>query len=302
MRLGVVFASTGGPKILRAIRSFRKMEPDLPVHVVFDIDSNTWKDKGYKALTVLEEGFSEKFVGIKVFCLQGNKAHINGTLNQGMKWLRELGYSHVGLFHDDLIFSPLLENQFYISKCIQRMEHSSELMASSGIGFGDLETLYRNPGTVRFQPGHWDAPPEVWDSMDLESEELWQKLCPQGIPARISEFFMFFVDYTEPGSLVGHCCRLGPVGQIVPLWAWEAVGGFDETYGVHYDSDYPAACLVKQLPPVLCFPNSPILHLHNQSIGYKDPSVNLWGDVTAAFQKKYNKEYGQFWREQEFYK
>lgn len=288
--VGVVFVTTGGKKIVRAIESFRRMEPDLPIHVVVDDWSNTWRSNP----TPPKEWF-ENQPGVKVRFFD-NKYHINGTLNEGMRWMKELGHTHGCLFHDDLIFSPLEANRYFVSSWFDRLKApDSSLKNTSGLGFGTLEVLYRNPGTVRYQPGHWDAPPEVWDAMDLESEEFWQKLCPGGQPVATVDFPTFFVDYTASGGLDGWCARLGPIGQIVPLSAWEAVGGFDEQYGVHYDSDYPAACFLKGLPRVLCLPKCPILHLHNQSIGYRDPSVGLWGNVSLAFEKKYGKEFGQFW-------
>jgi len=40
--VGVVFASTGGNKIVRAVRTFQAMEPDLPIHVTMAINSSTY--------------------------------------------------------------------------------------------------------------------------------------------------------------------------------------------------------------------------------------------------------------------
>jgi len=54
--IGVVFASTGGNKIVRALRSFHRMEPELSVHIIFDTSSNTWKaDKGHQMLTWFDQ-------------------------------------------------------------------------------------------------------------------------------------------------------------------------------------------------------------------------------------------------------
>jgi len=42
MNTGVVFATTGGSTILRAVRSFNKSHPGIDVHVIIDTSSNTW--------------------------------------------------------------------------------------------------------------------------------------------------------------------------------------------------------------------------------------------------------------------
>lgn len=291
--IGVVFATTGGPKIERAIRSFRRMESDIPIHVILDVSSNTFRDGGAANAFLMNSLSYRPNVTVKSI---ENHSHINGNLNAGMRWMKELGHTHVCLFHDDLIFSSLPANQGYFSRWFACVAKEKRLQESSGLGFGDLETFFKNPGTVRHQAGEWHCPPQVWDSMDLESMEFWTQLCPDGKPVRETEFPTFFVDYCEPGRpLESRCARLGPTGQIVPISAWEIVGGFDEEFGIHYDGDYPAACAVKKLSPILCLPDTPMLHLHNQSIGYRDPSIGIWGDFNGAFKRKYRAEVGDFW-------
>src|SRR5579885_2013647 len=107
--VGVVFISTGGEKILRAIRSLRRTEPDLPIHVVFDALSRTWVGGGYLAQAHLAEYNN---VNVRLF---DNQHHINGVLNEGMRWMRDLGHSHACLFHDDIIFTPFKEHKGHLS-------------------------------------------------------------------------------------------------------------------------------------------------------------------------------------------
>jgi hypothetical protein len=293
MSVGVAFASTGGEKMARAARSFNKQEPDLPINIILDTSSNTWKSNpDYFVLSGLP--------ATTIYSVE-NSAHINGTLNHAMNLMKERGHSHSVLFHDDLVFSPLPENRGYIQNWIKRMEASPDLMSMSGLSFGELECFVKNPGTVRHQPGHWDAPPEWWDPRDLESEEFWRKMIgPDGIPERYVDFDGFFVEYCPAGeNLFGPRLRMGPTGQIVNISSWEKVGGFDETFGLHYDTDFPFACVVNNLPPILYISGAPHMHIHNQSMGYKDPSTGIWGDFERAFQRKYGKVFHDFCVEQE---
>jgi hypothetical protein len=289
--VGVAFVTTGGEKIGRAVRSFRRMEPELPIHVAVDTSSNTWNTNprlpGVDGTNTFVREFKNKF-------------HINGTLNHAMLWMKNLKHTHVCLFHDDLIFSPLPENREYISHWAERIAAEETPREASGLSFGYMETFALNPGNIRHTEGNWHYPPHVWDAMDLESEELWKKLYVGGKPVRGEiDFPTFFVEYIACHSQeFGRCFRLGPAAQIVSVASWEAVGGFDEEWGVHYDHDYIAACAYKNLKPILYAPDGPFLHLHNQSIGYADPSVGLWGDVTAAFTKKFGKTLGEFCKEQ----
>jgi hypothetical protein len=75
------------------------------------------------------------------------------------------------------------------------------------------------------------------------------------------------------------------------------VGGFDEQHGIHYDGDYSAAYFSQGLPLILPIPNTLVLHPRNRSQGYGDPSVGLWKDVKAAFEKKYGERPGGLWRD-----
>jgi len=286
--VGVAFASTGGFKIIRAVRSFHLQEPSLPVHVVIDASSNTWKSERFRTPLVDYSYVQSREVD--------NYSHINGTLNHAVRWMGELGYTHAALFHDDLIFSPLARNRNYLTSWINRLAASQDLRSASALSFGELEAFVKNPGTVRGQPGHWDAPPSMWDAMDLESPSFWESLIAlDGTPLRTADFPVFFVDYCPAGEgLFDRRLRMGPTGQIVNIAAWEAVGGFDEAYGLHYDTDFPFACITHSLPPVLYIPGAPHLHLHNQSMGYADPALGLWGHFEDAFERKYHKVFHDF--------
>lgn len=288
MSVGVAFASTGGNKIIRAIRSFRRSEPDVLVHVVLDTSSNTWKENsvGVDWLT------SQPGVQVRIV---SNTAYINGNLNHGMRWLRELGYSHGCLFHDDVIFSPMEKHKGHVSEWFPRVESDELLRNAAALSFGCMQA---------FVPEVWKRPSVEWDEIDLESEKLWaESLCPDGVPAGCysrktgcaDEIHLpdFYVQYhstyeTRPWP------RLGPTGQILPIALWEEIGEFDETEGIFYDIQYPAECLVRGKPLIQLIPNIPHLHLHNQTIGFADPAIGLWSDTMGAFTKRYG-DYGVLW-------
>jgi len=299
--VGVVFASTGGGKIVRALRSLRKSEPDLPFHVVVDVSSNTWKSN--PSLEWLDGQDN-----IKIRMVE-NSAYINGNLNHAMRWMKELGYSHACLFHDDVIFSPLAQNRWQLSEWFNKMNKEPDLREASSLSLGFMQI---------YVPNVWKRSEQEWNNTDLESETYWQMLCPDGIPfadevvgyVGTDGFKMHSLpDGTDPFPktnlpfIVSYSCvkekrpytRLGPSGQIVPISTWELVGGFDEKDGIFYDVEYPAACIVKGLPPNLLIPNVPHLHLHNQSIGYADLATGIWSDTMGAFARKYGED---FWGKQ----
>ncbi len=293
MSVGVFFASTGGNKLTRSVRSFRRMEPDLPIHVVVDTSSNTWRSD--PNFDVPEDVLVMPIV---------NDAHIDGTLNAGTRWMKDLGFTHACLFHDDLVFSPLPENRYHVSRWFDRMETSEKMQNACGLSFGHHECLVYNTGNVKGQSGAWQQEAYKWDLMDLESEGMWRRLCPDGIPTKEVEFVGWYANHeghlgnTELRPYHWQAsARLGPTGAIYPIDLWEKVGGFDEKYGIHYDTDYPAACAIAGSKPVLCLPNTPHLHLHNLSIGFADPSFGKWGSLHEGFQAKYGKSLADFWQE-----
>lgn len=289
MNVGVVFVSTGGNKIVRAVRSLRRTEPTIPVHIVFDINSRTWREGGSRV-----DFGNINDVRIRHF---ENRFHINGALNEGMRWVKELGCTHACLFHDDIIFSPFKEHIGHLSTWFWRLDKNPKLLEASALTLSLMETGIKGEDGDLYTGRKSQA---EWDAMDLESYVLWQKLLPGGkVPGKhmnkdgkdLHELHGsdFNVRY-YCGDLPAYS-RLGPTGQIVPVATWEAIGGFDEQYGIHYDAYYPAECAFRGLPPVRVIPNIPHLHLHNQSIGYLDPSVDLWGNVSAAFDKRYGKNF-----------
>ena len=99
MKTGVVFTSTGGNKMIRAIRSLRRMEPDITVHICFDVKARSW----YPSPPMSE---FEKLPNVAIKCIPDNRFYVNGIMNKAMAWMKELGYDHVAMFHDDIIFSP----------------------------------------------------------------------------------------------------------------------------------------------------------------------------------------------------
>lgn len=288
MKTAIAFASTGGQKMVRALRSLRRTEPELPVHIILDISSKTWKENSNPS-----PEYFEQQPNVKLKCVH-NVAYINGALNAGMRWIAELGYDYGCLFHDDVIFSPLLAHQGHLSEWFKRLESEAELRKCSALTLSYMQAFV--PNDV------WKRSPMEWDAMDLESESLWQTLCPLGKPAgtytelghayeiHLPEFFVQYHGVKE--MCRGY--RLGPPGQIVPVTTWDAIGGFDETEGIFYDIQYPAECAARDLPSVQTIPNIPHLHLHNQSIGFADPAFGVWADTMAAFTRRYG-EYGAFW-------
>lgn len=295
MNIGVVFASTGGEKMARALRSFRRSEPTFPVHIVLDVASNTWKDNP----GIPPEWFVQQ-PGVALRCFE-SEFYLNGTFNEAVRWMRELGYEYVCLFHDDVIFSPLINHVEYIQQCLDLIEGDDRLRNASGISLPYIQAF--SDKIV------WRRAPSEWNVLDLESEFLWRQLCPNGKPAgywdvkdgpsgtddpgvprsikvpeiQYQDFLAFYCVVPE----IRKQYRLGPPGQIFPIKAWEAVGGFDQTFGIFYDEDFPAACVSQNLPPVYVVPGVPFLHLHNQSVGYADPSTNLYGEHSEAFKKKF---------------
>lgn len=289
----VVFGTTGGPKILRAVRSFRKQEPNIPVHVVIDSTSNTWKSGGY-------EVYDELILTAQFLRVIENDKHINGTLNAAMRWVEEEDRPYACLFHDDVIFSPFAEHRGNLAGWFDRLKSDSQLMNSCALTLSLMEVGITGPDGDLFTG---NAAPWEWDTMNLESLDLWSKLLPEAkVPGGFLEGKIGHHVYEVPGPPfavryyygdVSPYTRLGPTGQIVPVGVWKDIGGFDEKEGIHYDAYYPAECAVRGFPPVRVISNIPHLHLHNQSIGFLDPSVGLWGNVSAAFERKYGPN---FWK------
>jgi hypothetical protein len=298
MNVGVVFASTGGEKMARALRTFRKAEPDLTVHITMDMSTNTWK--GYGQNPPMEWFVQQP--NVKVLPIT-NTGYVNGGLNKAVRWIKDLGFTHCCLMQDDLVFSTLPENRYHISVWFEEMFHNPQLQSACGLTFSCMEALV--PSKIE---GHWQRDPQDWDRMDLESEKFWQILLPGGKPVG------YFGDATTPigethfpddpswfvhyygTDRVGRFSRLGPSGQILPIANFDLVGGFDETYGIFYDLEFPIACALKGLDPILILPNVPYLHLHNQS-QIADPAIGLWENTLASFERKYGKPLGELGKE-----
>jgi len=304
MNVGVVFASTGGNKLVRSIRSLRKTEPNILIHVVLDVMSGTWRQSN-DSVKVLD--WLEVQPNVLVDFYEDNTNHwINGTLNACMRFIKAQGYSHACMFHDDLVFSPLPENWKHVSGWFMLMEEDERLREASGISFSLMESFYPGPGSVEGHEGIWHRAPAEWDTMDLESVDIWDKLLPDGrtvgyfgedgIPVGRVQLDGWFV-HCYCASDIRKFTRLGPTGSIVPIKTWEEVGGFDEKEGLVYDMEYPVRCVLKGLPPVYVIPNTPHLHLHNQSIAFADPAVGTWGNCLQSFINHYGKEPGQIWAE-----
>ena len=296
MKTGAVFISTGGPKIIRAVRSFKQMEPDLPVHVLMDMTTNTWKANEYNpSLQNLRDQF-----GVLTEPLLENDGLVNGAFNAGVRWMKELGYERAACFHDDLIFPHLHETRYYLTKWFARVQIEPEFRDASGIAFGHFEALVFWPGNIKHQSGNWHRAPTEWDKLDLESDEVWNKLVKNGVPEHEVDFpdMNFFTLYE---GLRGHdtfryLTRLGPTGFIIPIDKWEEIGGFDEQYGIFYDIVYPSECAVRGWNPVIVAPNSPFLHLHNQTQAFGDPMTNtLFKDTLGSFTTKYGMDIDTFW-------
>jgi hypothetical protein len=298
-RVGVVFVGTGGNKMVRALRSFRRTEPDLPVHIVFDTSTNTWL-KNYESppITYFESQPNVLVRGIS------NSGYINGAFNQAVRWIADLGYSHVCALHDDTVFSPLPENRYHLSEWFPRLDTDPDLRQASGLTLSFMEALVPSPIL-----GHWQRSPEEWDARDLESDALWRHMLPDGKPAlyfgspgseigvQHSDWFVkyFATERTVPIS------RLGPSGWIIPIAIWQAIGEFGQDEGIYYDMEYPVTCILRGLPPVKVIPNTPHLHLHNQSTAYGDPAQGLWGRDLPSFIEKYGKEPGEILAEHGYY-
>jgi hypothetical protein len=290
MNIGVCFVGTGGNKMVRALRSFQRAEPDLPIHIVFDTSTNSWARnvQSHPASSFEQDN-------VKVRCIT-NTGYVQGAFNAGIRWLAELGYSHACMFHDDTVFSPLPENLGHVSEWFMRLDNDPELQLSSGLTFSCMEALV--PSNI---VGHWQRSPEEWDATDLESESLWRTMLPDGksalyfgspgseIGVQLSTWFVkyFATEQTCPIS------RLGPSGFLIPISIWSAMGGFGENEGIYYDMEYPVLCILRGLPPVKVIPNVPHLHLHNQSTAYGDPAVGLWSRDLWSFIAKYGREPGE---------
>lgn len=279
--VGVVFASTGGNKMVRTLRSFRKMEPSLEIHIVFDISCQTWKasDGGERKEFENQPGVYTKY------CT--NHAHINGNLNNGMRWMQELGYSHAALFHDDLVFSPLPEHRGSISQWFR----PEVIQYNSGIRFSHFETFVPDLDSRRHA--------NEWDRENLENDELWEFLkgytMIDGTDVR-PPLRSFWFKYEGPDK-IRKWNRLGPTGQIVPIDTWSQLGEFDEKDGIFYDGEYPSECFYRGLPPVYAVTNFPYIHLHNQTMNpWGDPAPGLFGDTMKAYSKRYNCDgWAGFW-------
>ena len=274
--MGVVFASTGGKKVVRAVRSFKRVEPNLQPHVVFDVSSKSWnsKDQSKDVSDLRDLGLA---YGHHIRNVE-NHAHINGTLNRAMEWMKELGHSHVCLFHDDIVFSPFPEHRESVSCWFTPV-----LLEKTGITFCHLEA-FKKDQVERWARRH----PDEWDAIDMESEEFWKAFMTfkrENAFGIYPEGADFFVHY-EGCDVVRKWNRLGPTGQVVPIASWEAVGKFDEVDGVHYDQDYTVKCFRAGMRPNYAVPNIPWVHLHNQSMNpWFDPAPGKWGTGQAMIDK-----------------
>lgn len=283
--VGVAFISTGGTKMMRALRSLRRMEPSLPVHIVFDTSAKAW---GRNNAEVPYNHFeSQPNVHVRHVHSTG---WINGTFNAGVGWMRELGFSRACLIHDDTVFSPLADNHGDLSNWIAKAESDPTLSAASGLSLSSMEALV-NTG----REGIWERSPDEWDRTDIESDAVWRTMLPGGVSAMYFgspgsddgvSLGNWFVKYFVTERIIS-MARLGPAGFIVPIAAWEASGGFGERDGIFYDMEYPILTARLGLPPVLAIPNAPFLHLHNQSTAFGDPAVGIWGHDLQSFIEKY---------------
>jgi hypothetical protein len=299
LNIGVCFVGTGGNKMVRALRSFRRVEPTLPVHIIFDTSTNSWK----RNVQTLDHGWFENQPNVQVRHIE-NSACVNGAFNKGISWLRDLGYDCACMFHDDIVFSSLPENRGHISEWFERIETDPALQESSGITFAAMEALVHSP-----VPGHWQRSPAEWDAIDLESESIWQRMCPSGkspmtfgSPGSDDGITLdgWFVKYFVPAEICP-LSRLGPSGYVLSVAIWSQMGGFDERHGIFYDMEYPVYCAMHGLPPVKVIPNVPHLHLHNQTTAYGDPATGLWSHDLQSFIALYGKEPGEVLAEHGYY-
>jgi hypothetical protein len=285
-KVGVIFASSGGYKIIRALRTFARMEPDLgPYHVAIDVTSRTWRDSGY---TIFDELNSEEEVEVRCFA---NTAHINGILNHAMEWMGSKGYTHVALFHDDVVFPPMPNAVSYWL--------TPELLGKGAITFCHLE-CFKVSKEEQWARRH----PAEWDQIDLESNDLWLQLRmfkrenAYRIEPKNEDWFCHY----EGCDKVRKWNRLGPTGQVVPVELWNQVGKFSETNCVHYDQDYPIKLFRMGLPPNYAVPNFPWLHLHNQTMNpWFDPAPGMWGTreaMIAAYGADWPGIWGDRWEQE----
>jgi hypothetical protein len=300
LSIGVAFVGTGGQKMVRALRSFRCSEPDMPVHLVFDASTNSWWQNLKRGYSV--EWFeSQPNVHVKVI---DNTGYVNGAFNAGIRWLDSLGFQNACMFHDDLVFSPLAENRHHLTDLFARMETDPELYNSSGLTLPSMEALVPSP-----IPGHWQRSPDEWAAVDLESDSLWRTMCPGGVSAMyfgspgsddgvsLGDWFVKYFVTERPCPI----SRLGPTGFIIPISHWREFAQFDERDGIYYDMEYPVLCAMRKLAPVIAVPGVPHLHLHNQSTAYGDPAVGTWGHDLPSFIAKYGKEPGDILAEHGYY-
>lgn len=296
---GVVFVSTGGTKMARALRSFRRAEPSLPVHITFATSSKVWERN---AADVPSEWFSAQ-PNVRMLHVYST-GWINGCFNEAIRWMGELGYSRACCIHDDTVFSPLPENLHHISEWLDHIESDPMLSTASGITLSSMEALVHTG-----REGIWERSPAEWDRTDLESDAVWRTMLPGGKSpmyfgspgsddgVSLGDWFVkyFYPKQIEPIS------RLGAPGFVLPISIWERTGGFGESEGIFYDMEYPVLTARLGLPPVLAVPNVPFLHLHNQSTAFGDPAIGIWGHDLASFIHKYGKEPGEILQECGYY-
>lgn len=265
----------------RALRSLRRMEPALPIHIALATSSKVWERN--KAAVPTDYFLAQPNVHVLHTFSTG---WINGCFNEAIRWMQQLGHSHVCCLHDDTIFSPLPENSGDLSKWLDFAESSP----AAGITLSSMEALVHTG-----REGIWERSPEEWDQRDLESESVWRTMCPNGQSAMYfgspgSDHGVslgdWFVKYFVTERIIS-IARLGPVGFIIPIPVWESICGFGERDGIFYDMEYPVQTARLGLSPVIAVPNTPILHLHNQSTAFGDPAVGIWGHDLQSFIHKY---------------
>ncbi len=282
-KVGLVIASTGGNKLLRCVRSLRRMEPDLIIHAMLDRSSITYQmlPTPVDALTAIDH--------VHLKYIAPHQGFVNGGLNRAIEWMQDSGYDYACLLQDDLVFSPLPAHQHSLSEWFD----NPLLAQSSGLRFNHFETL---TPTVDLRRA-----PHEWDREDLEDTDLWTYLAEQYPGARDGQDICppgrsFWFRYEGPDR-TRKWNRLGPTGQVVPIATWQSLGRFNETDGIFYDSEYPTECFLRHLPPVYAVMNFPFIHLHNQSVNpWADPARGVWGDTEGAFRKRYGGSREQVWK------
>jgi hypothetical protein len=279
MNTGILVASTGGNKVLRCVATLMHMEPALPVHVTMATDTETYRQLNSNHEAVLESWHVKTRPVI-------SHGFVNGCFNDGIEWLASLGYDSVCLLQDDLVFSPLPEHMNSLSHWFRQ-----DWLQVSGLTFAHFECFTHDEGMRR--------EPQRWDFEDLTTEPLWRDIMTHldrshnGNPIYPlkRDWYVRYegTDHTRPWM------RLGPTGFVIPIYLWKHFP-FDETYGVYFDIDYTAECRRRDLPPTYAVPNTPWLHLHNQSVRPGgDPSPGAWGDTEGAFAKKFGYKLTDFW-------